>query len=109
MIMVGQIALSAQSCPSFYTLTQQTSLNNIVTASDLLPSFGTDVYMKIYDKDGNLLDTSIDSIRVPSCRDDVYQLEAVSTNGSICSFPIDIDPSYSGTWLYPQSVYLHKK
>ena len=103
MIIVGQKALLAQTCPTTYTLIQQTSLNNTIEANAVLPSFGSDVYMKLYDKDGNLLDTSIDSIRVPSCRDDVYQLEAVSTNGSICSFPIDIDPSYSGTWLYPQS------
>jgi len=105
MIIVGQKALLAQTCPTTYTLIQQTSLNNTIEANAVLPSFGSDVYMKLYDNDGNLLDTSIDSIRVPSCRDDVYQFEAVSSNGSICSFPIDIDPSYSGTWLYPQSGF----
>jgi len=91
--------LIGQICPTSYTVTPQSSSNLDVAASIVLPSFGSNVYMKLYDSAGNLYLTGIDDITIP-CRDEVYQLEAISSSGSTCSFPVQIDPSFSGNWNF---------
>jgi len=102
-VTIIQVILPGQSCPTSYTVIPQTTLNLEIEASIVMPSFGSNVFMKLYDSSGNLFDTGIDRVTIP-CRDEIYQLETISMNGDLCSFPVQIDPSFSGLWSHPQFI-----